>query len=101
MDAVTNAKVTANVVHRNSAKISSVHRPAHNAVKVHNVVVCRIIGPFVSVPKDTLAVRTRNVDRNAMAIEIVQPVDRPAIMASARIRVTVRVVLAPIVICVV
>lgn len=72
-----------------------------NAEPVPNVHAYKIIEPSVNVPKDTLAVRTRNVVPNVMVIVIVRPDDPPAFMASARIHATVLVALEPIVICVV
>lgn len=98
MVADTNAKVTANVVHKNFAKIINAHRLAHNVVKVHNVHVYKIIGQFANVLKDILAVHIRNVVQNVMVIEIVRQVDQHAIMEFARIHVMDHVALVLIVI---
>lgn len=85
MDAGTNAKAMVNVVLKNIAKITNVHRHVHNVVKVHNVLVYKIIEQFVNVPKVTLAVRIQNVVQNVMVIEIVRLADQHVIMVFAKI----------------
>lgn len=86
-----NVKSIRNVAAKSLAKISDVNRHALNAAKVLNVHECRIIGPFVNVQRDTLAVRTLNAELNVMAIVIVLQVDQHAIMEFVKIHVMVLV----------